>query len=103
MMPLDGLRETFLLSLSHGKFCPSERKLFVDRWNDATKDFAKQYEIRRRSKPQNGAAKKKTHYDSIRSMSIDRLALFLTDMCDGADKEWWLAWLQQEVDDADTR
>ena len=44
--------------------------------------------------------KPQTHYDSIKSMSIERLALFLADMCDGSDKEWWLAWLEQEVDDA---
>lgn len=46
---------------------------------------------------------KKTHYDSIRNMSIERLALFLSDMCDGSNREYWLAWLRQEVDDADTR
>ena len=44
-------------------------------------------------------SKKQTHHDSIRNMSIDRLALFLADMCDGADKEWWLAWLRQEIDE----
>ena len=46
---------------------------------------------------------KQTHYDSIRDMSIERMALFLADMCDGANEEWWLAWLKQEVPDADTR
>ena len=46
-----------------------------------------------------GAPKEKTHYGRIRNMSIDRLALFLADMCDGADKEWWLAWLRQEIDE----
>lgn len=50
-----------------------------------------------------GAPKSKTHYDTIRNMSIDRLAVFLADMCDGSNREYWLAWLQQEVDDADTR
>ena len=50
-----------------------------------------------------GEPKSKTHYDSIRNMSIDRLALFLADMCDGSNREYWIAWLQQEVDDADTR
>ena len=44
-------------------------------------------------------SKKQTHYDSIRNMSIERLSLFLADMCDGSDKEWWLAWLRQEVDE----
>lgn len=103
MTPFDGLREAFLFSLSCGKFSPSEKKLSVERWNDAAKAFSMKYEIRRRMKPTNGAPKSKTHYDTIRNMSIDRLALFLTDMCDGSNREYWLAWLQQEVDDADTR
>ena len=46
MMPLDGLREVFLFALARGKFSPSEKKLMVTRWNNAVKDFTKNYEIK---------------------------------------------------------
>lgn len=46
MRPLDGIRDVFLFLLSRSLLTPFEKKLFVNRWNNAVREFEKHYDIK---------------------------------------------------------